>query len=68
MRTRLLVTGFEPFGGHTANPSQRMVRLLADAPPAGTVLSTRILPVAYRRALAVPASWAGLRAAWDAKR
>jgi hypothetical protein len=25
-------------------------------------------PVAYRRALAVPASWAGLRAAWDAKR
>src|SRR5688572_12527619 len=52
MRVRLLVTGFEPFGGHTINPSERMVRLLAASAPPNTVLSTRVLPVAYRRAFA----------------
>ncbi len=49
---RLLVTGFEPFGPHLVNPSERMVRLLADAAPDGLVLSTRVLPVSYRRAFA----------------
>ena len=52
MKTRLLCTGFEPFGAQTVNPSERMVRLLADAAPPGTVVSTRVLPVAYRRAFA----------------
>jgi pyroglutamyl-peptidase len=52
MRARLLVTGFEPFGGHTVNPSERVVRALAGAAPAGVVVSTRVLPVAYRRAFA----------------
>jgi pyroglutamyl-peptidase len=52
MRARLLVTGFEPFGGQTVNPSERMVRLIASAPPDGIVVSTRILPVSYRRAFA----------------
>jgi pyroglutamyl-peptidase len=52
MRTRLLVTGFEPFGPHTVNPSERMIRLIAAAAPPGAVVSTRVLPVAYRRAFA----------------
>jgi pyroglutamyl-peptidase len=52
MRTRLLVTGFEAFGAHTVNPSERMVRLIAADAPAGAVVSTRVLPVAYRRAFA----------------
>jgi pyroglutamyl-peptidase len=49
-RARILVTGFEPFGPHALNPSERMVRLLASAAPGDVVLSTRVLPVAYRRA------------------
>jgi pyroglutamyl-peptidase len=50
LKARLLVTGFEPFGGQAVNPSERMVRLIAAAAPAGAVVSTRVLPVAYRRA------------------
>jgi pyroglutamyl-peptidase len=50
MRARLLVAGFEPFGAHTVNPSERMVRLIARFPPPSIVVSTRVLPVAYRRA------------------
>jgi pyroglutamyl-peptidase len=50
MRARLLVTGFEPFGGHALNPSERLVRALAGKAPDGVVVSTRVLPVAYRRA------------------
>jgi len=49
---RLLVTGFEPFGGHPVNPAERLVRRLADAPPQGGVVSTRVLPVVYRGAFA----------------
>lgn len=49
-RARILVTGFEPFGPHALNPSERMVRLLASAAPDDVVISTRVLPVAYRRA------------------
>src|SRR5262245_34452965 len=49
MRPRLLVTGFEPFGGHAANPSERMVRRLAGDTVKGAIVSTRVLPVAYRR-------------------
>jgi pyroglutamyl-peptidase len=52
MRARLLVTGFEAFGGHAVNPSERMVRLIADAAPEGVIVSTRVLPVSYRRAFA----------------
>jgi pyroglutamyl-peptidase len=52
MRARLLVTGFEAFGGRPVNPSERMVRLVADAAPPGAVVSTRVLPVSYRRAFA----------------
>lgn len=42
---RLLLTGFEPFGGETINPSQRVVHALAEAPPAGVTVTPLILPV-----------------------
>ena len=48
--TRVLVTGFEPFAGSAANPSQRLVEELAERPPAGLELATAVLPVAYGRA------------------
>ena len=32
---RVLLTGFEPFGGSDVNPSGEVVRAIADAPPAG---------------------------------
>lgn len=47
---RVLVTGFEPFDGGVVNPSQRLVEELVAAPPAGIVLQTAVLPVAYARA------------------
>ncbi len=46
---RVLVTGFEPFGGGAVNPSQRLVEELAAAPPAGVELETMVLPVTYAR-------------------
>ena len=42
----LLVTGFEPFGAHRVNPSERVVRALSGR--AGLVAA--VLPVSYRRA------------------
>jgi pyroglutamyl-peptidase len=42
--TRLLVTGFEPFGGGSVNPSQRIVEALDGE------VDTALLPVAYARA------------------
>jgi pyroglutamyl-peptidase len=47
---RVLVTGFEPFGGAVVNPSELLVRALAAAPPAGIELATAVLPVSYGRA------------------
>lgn len=41
---RLLLTGFEPFGGSSVNPSERCVRALADDPPAGVEIATATLP------------------------
>lgn len=46
---RILVTGFEPFGGEPVNPSMQAVLALAADPPAGIVLLTEILPVSLRR-------------------
>jgi pyroglutamyl-peptidase len=60
--TRVLVTGFEPFGGGSVNPSQRLVEELAADPPSGIELETALLPVAYAR------SAGALRAAVDAAR
>jgi pyroglutamyl-peptidase len=42
--TRVLVTGFEPFGGGTTNPSQRLVESLDGD------IATALLPVSYARA------------------
>lgn len=48
---RILVTGFEAFGRHGANPTADLVAgLAADAVP-GANLETAVLPVSYRRAV-----------------
>jgi pyroglutamyl-peptidase len=44
---RVLVTGFEPFGGSEVNPSQLLVERLAATPPDGVELSSVVLPVSY---------------------
>ena len=48
---RLLLTGFEPFGGSTINPSQEVVRAIEAqrAQSDGIELRTRILPVEAER-------------------
>ena len=48
--TRVLVTGFEPFGGAAVNPSQKLVEALASDPPDGVELAHAVLPVAWERA------------------
>ena len=42
---RVLLTGFEPFGGETLNPSAAVVAALREAPPCAVALSTQVLPV-----------------------
>lgn len=44
---RVLVTGFQPFGGSTDNPSMRVVERLATDPPPGVDLRTGLLPVTW---------------------
>jgi pyroglutamyl-peptidase len=46
----VLLTGFEPFDGATDNPSLRLVRALAAAPPADVRLCAAVLPVTYAAA------------------
>ncbi|MBU3692265.1 MAG: pyroglutamyl-peptidase I [Candidatus Nanopelagicaceae bacterium] len=48
--TRVLISGFEPFGGATLNPSQLLVEKLAEEKLPGVDLSTVILPVEFDRA------------------
>jgi pyroglutamyl-peptidase len=48
--TRVLVTGFEPFGGADVNPSQKLVDALASDPPDDVELAVAVLPVAWARA------------------
>ncbi|THA25368.1 pyroglutamyl-peptidase I [Streptomyces sp. RKND-216] len=48
---RVLVTGFEPFGGEPANPSWEAVCLLDAAPPPGTRLFTARLSCVFGTAL-----------------
>lgn len=45
---RLLLTGFEPFGGETVNPSWEVARALAARPPAGVEVTALELPVQGR--------------------
>lgn len=44
---RVLVTGFQPFGGSDDNPSMRVVECLAADPPTGVELFTGLLPVTW---------------------
>ena len=48
--TTVLLTGFEPFGGDTANPSGQAVRLVAERWSGPEVLVTAVLPVTFRGA------------------
>ena len=48
--TRVLVTGFEPFGGADVNASQQLVEALAAEPPNAFELATAVLPVVWGRA------------------
>jgi len=45
---RLLLTGFEPFGGETVNPSWEVARAIEASPPGGIELTTLRLPVTGR--------------------
>lgn len=47
---RVLVTGFEPFGGETINPSWEVASALEQSPPAGCRIIAYRLPVARYRA------------------
>ncbi|HET9147267.1 MAG TPA: pyroglutamyl-peptidase I [Acetobacteraceae bacterium] len=44
---RILITGFEPFGGDSVNPSAELVWALNAAPPPGIDLAAAILPCAF---------------------
>lgn len=48
--TRVLATGFEPFGGADVNASQELVEALAAEPPDELELATVVLPVVWARA------------------
>lgn len=49
--TRVLLTGFEPFGGEAVNPSWQAVRAVAEHPPEGVELSVAQLPCVFGTAL-----------------
>ena len=47
MPVRVLVTGFEPFGTMSTNPTQQLVTALAERGVPGVELHTLVLPVEY---------------------
>jgi pyroglutamyl-peptidase len=52
MSTTVLLTGFEPFGGETINPSQQVVQALEGWSPApGVWLATQTLPCVFGQAV-----------------
>lgn len=57
---KILFTGFEPFGNMATNPSEELVRSLADCRMDGIELSTMILPVEYHRAMNIIREKVGL--------
>lgn len=48
---KVLVTGFEPFGGERVNPSWEVVRKLADLQLSGVKLVVRQLPCVFGKAI-----------------
>ena len=42
---RLLLTGFESFGGEIVNPSEVVARTIGAIPPPGVELTVHVLPV-----------------------
>lgn len=63
---RLLLSGFEPFGGERVNPSWEVARAVAASPPEGVEVERLRLPVRAGVALGVlwPAFEAGAFDAW----
>ena len=63
---RLLLTGFEPFGGESINPSREVVQAIAAAPPRDLEIEALILPVRAGISFEwlVPAFEAGACDAW----
>ena len=53
MTATVLLTGFEPFGGESLNPSWEAVRALLGARIGGHRVEARCLPVEFGRSLAV---------------
>ena len=51
MKDRILVTGFEPFGGDRVNPSREVARQLDGRRVAGHAITGRCLPCAFEAAL-----------------
>lgn len=47
---RILLTGFEPFGGDADNPSMQLLRAFEGRMMEGAVLATALLPVSYGNA------------------
>jgi pyroglutamyl-peptidase len=45
MARSILVTGFEPFGGHSVNPSMLIAQALAHQDIAGLTVLAAVLPV-----------------------
>ena len=50
MGGRILVTGFEPYGGFSDNPSMRVALFLDGKEICGYVIDAEILPVSFKRA------------------
>jgi len=49
-RPTLLVTGFEPFAGHAANPAEEVAKALDGRAVAGAVVRSAVLPVRHAEA------------------
>ena len=49
MPTKVLVSGFEPFGGSAVNPSQLLVEALVKEEFNGVLLDVIVLPVEFER-------------------
>ncbi|MDT0609135.1 pyroglutamyl-peptidase I [Streptomyces lancefieldiae] len=49
--TRVLITGFAPFGGESVNPSWQAASLVAAEPPAGLTVTATELPCVFGKSL-----------------